>query len=112
VEGRAHAHRRRSQCGKNFLSNFIAFVVERGARLWYCCAAFSYLRETPISISPNALLTVFALLAAVTLGIGIGFAALGAWLVLPFAGAEVIGLAIAFVAVARRAARQQERIER
>jgi uncharacterized membrane protein len=55
---------------------------------------------------------VFALLAAVTLGIGIGFAALGAWLVLPFAGAEVIGLAIAFVAVARRAARQQERIER
>jgi O-antigen/teichoic acid export membrane protein len=78
VEGRADAYRGWTQCGKNFLSNFITFVVERGARLWYCCAAFSYLRETPISISPNALLTVFALLAALTLGIGIGFAALGA----------------------------------
>ena len=71
-----------------------------------------HLTGTPISISPNALLTVFALLAAVTLGIGIGFAALGAWLVLPFAGAEVIGLAIAFVAVARRAAQPRERTER
>ena len=55
---------------------------------------------------------MFALLAAVTLGIGIGFAAFGAWLVLPFAGAEVIGLAIAFVAVARRAAQQYKGTER
>jgi uncharacterized membrane protein len=70
------------------------------------------LRETLISISPNALLAVFALLAAVTLGIGIGFAALGAWLVLPFAGAEVIGLAVAFAAVARRAAQQYKGTER
>ena len=67
-----------------------------------------HLTGTPISISPNALLTVFALLAAVTLAIAIGFAALGAW----FAGAEVIGLAIAFVAVARRAEQQRERTER
>ncbi len=71
-----------------------------------------HLTGTPISISPNALLTVFALLAAVTLAIAIGFAAVGAWLVLPFAGAEVIGLAIAFVAVARRAEQQRERTER
>ena len=66
---------------------------------------------TPISISPQSLLTVFALLAAVTLAIGIGFAVAGAWLVLPFAGAEVIGLAVAFAVVARRAARQHERTE-
>ena len=56
------------------------------------------------SISPVALLTVFALLAAVTIGIGIGFALAGAWLVLPFAGLEVLMLGAAFIATARRAA--------
>jgi uncharacterized membrane protein len=53
---------------------------------------------------------VFALLAAVTIGIGIVFAAMGAWLVLPFAGLEAIALAIAFFAVARRIA-DDERTE-
>jgi uncharacterized membrane protein len=47
--------------------------------------------------------TAFALLAAVTVTIGIGFAVLGAWLVLPFAGLETLALAIAFFAIARRA---------
>lgn len=46
---------------------------------------------------------MFALLAAVTIGIGIGFAALGAWMVLPFAGLEALALAAAFFAWARRA---------
>ena len=55
------------------------------------------------SISPKALATAFALLAAVTVAIGIGFAVLGAWMVLPFAGLETIALALAFFAMARRA---------
>ena len=55
------------------------------------------------SISPQAMATTFALLAGVTLAIGIGFAALGAWLVLPFAGLETIALATAFAVLARRA---------
>jgi uncharacterized membrane protein len=55
------------------------------------------------SISPQALACVFALLGAATLGIGAAFAALGAWLVLPFAGLEACALAAAFIAVARRA---------
>jgi uncharacterized membrane protein len=63
------------------------------------------------SISPVALLTVFVLLAAVSVGIGIGFAMVGAWLVLPFAGIEAIALGAAFVATARRMA-DYERIER
>jgi uncharacterized membrane protein len=42
-------------------------------------------------------------MAVVTVGIGLGFAAVGAWLVLPFAGLEALGLAIAFFAWARRA---------
>jgi len=46
---------------------------------------------------------VFGLLAATAIGIGVAFAAFGAWLVLPFAGLEALGLAAAFFAVARRA---------
>jgi uncharacterized membrane protein len=42
-------------------------------------------------------------MAVVTVGIGLGFAAVGVWLVLPFAGLEALGLAIAFFAWARRA---------
>ena len=53
------------------------------------------------SISPTGLLGVFAALAAVTLVIGIGFAIVGAWLILPFAGLEVLILGVAFVVHAR-----------
>ena len=59
-------------------------------------------RSAGPSISPGALAAVFSLLAAVTVGIGIGFAALGAWMVLPFAGLEALALAAAFFAWARR----------
>lgn len=65
---------------------------------------FSVLLKRNCSISPAALARVFALLVAVTLGIGIAFAAVGAWLVLPFAGIEVVVLAAAFIAKARHAA--------
>jgi uncharacterized membrane protein len=54
---------------------------------------------------------VFAFLVAVTLGIGIGFAIAGAWLILPFAGIEVALLAIAFLVNGRHAG-DYERIER
>jgi uncharacterized membrane protein len=56
------------------------------------------------SISPQALARILILLAAVSLGIGIGFALQGAWMILPFAGVEVIALAAAFVLHARHAA--------
>jgi uncharacterized membrane protein len=52
-------------------------------------------------MSPAGLLSAFAVLAAVTLAIGIGFALVGAWLVLPFAGLEVLALGAAFVLHAR-----------
>ncbi|MCX7960755.1 MAG: DUF2244 domain-containing protein [Burkholderiales bacterium] len=55
------------------------------------------------SISPRGLALAFGLLAAAAVGIGAAFAAVGAWLVLPFAGLEAAALAAAFVAVARRA---------
>lgn len=61
-------------------------------------------------MSPAGLAKVFAALAALVLAIGVGFAAAGAWLVLPFAGLEVLLLGAAFVLHARRAA-DYERIE-
>jgi uncharacterized membrane protein len=60
-------------------------------------------RLTSCSISPQGLALVFVLLGATSIGIGVGFAAVGAWLVLPFAGLEVLALAVAFFALARRA---------
>jgi uncharacterized membrane protein len=53
---------------------------------------------------------VFAALACVVVAIGAGFAVAGAWLVLPFAGLEVLLLGWAYVVYARRAA-DYERIE-
>jgi uncharacterized membrane protein len=61
-------------------------------------------------MSPASLAKVFAALALLVLAIGAGFAAAGAWLVLPFAGLEVLVLGAAFVAYARHAA-DYEKIE-
>ena len=60
-------------------------------------------------MSPAGLATVFAALAVLTLAIGLGFAWVGAWLVLPFAGLEVLMLAAAFFVYARRAGAEVER---
>lgn len=62
------------------------------------------------SISPAALARVFLLIALVSIGIGIGFAAAGAWMVLPFAGFELAALGAAFLVNGRHAG-DYERIE-
>ena len=54
-------------------------------------------------MSPAGLAVAFAALAAITLAIGVGFAVIGAWLVLPFAGLEVLALVVAYLVYARRA---------
>jgi len=61
-------------------------------------------------MSPAGLAKVFAALALVVLAIGAGFAAAGAWLILPFAGLEVLLLGAAFVLYARHAA-DYEKVE-
>lgn len=73
-------------------------------------AGFSLTLKRNCSISPAGLLYVFAALSAAVLVIGTGFAIAGAWLILPFAGLEVLGLGVAFVLYARRAA-DYEKIE-
>ena len=71
---------------------------------------FSLTLKRNCSISPAGLACVFAALAIAVLAIGAGFALLGAWLILPFAGLEVLLLAGAFLLQARHAA-DYERIE-
>jgi uncharacterized membrane protein len=71
---------------------------------------FSRTLKRNCSMSPAGLAKVFAALAALVLAVGAGFAAAGAWLVLPFAGLEVLLLGAAFVAYARHAG-DYEKIE-
>jgi len=71
---------------------------------------FHVLLKRNCSISPRGLLLAFALLAALSMGIASGFAALGAWLILPFAGLEIALLGAAFWLTARHAT-DYERIE-
>jgi uncharacterized membrane protein len=71
---------------------------------------FSRTLKRNCSISPSGLAKVFAALALVVLAIGAGFAAAGAWLILPFAGLEVLLLGVAFTLYARHAA-DYERLE-
>jgi uncharacterized membrane protein len=73
-------------------------------------AGFSLILKRNCSISPAGLAGVFAALACVVVAIGTGFAIAGAWLVLPFAGLEVLLLGAAYLFYARRAA-DYERIE-
>jgi uncharacterized membrane protein len=73
-------------------------------------AGFSLILKRNCSISPAGLAGVFVALAVIVLAIGTGFALAGAWLILPFAGLEVLLLCAAYVMYARRAA-DYERIE-
>jgi uncharacterized membrane protein len=63
-----------------------------------------WLSKRNCSLAPRQLALIFASLATVSLGIAVAFAAAGAWMVLPFAGIEVLALGTAFVVYARHAA--------
>jgi uncharacterized membrane protein len=56
------------------------------------------------SLSSTGRIFVFAFLFIVSVGIAGAFAILGAWLILPFAGLEMLGLYLAFRYVDRHAA--------
>lgn len=73
-------------------------------------SGFRVVLKRNCSISPVALLRVFALIALVSIGIGVGFAFAGAWMILPFAGIEVAALGLAFLINGRHAT-DCERIE-
>ncbi len=66
-------------------------------------AGFSRVARRNNSLSSTGRFLVFAFLFAVSVGIAAGFALLGAWLILPFAGLEMLVLYLAFRCMDRRA---------
>jgi uncharacterized membrane protein len=63
-----------------------------------------WLLKRNCSLAPRQLAVIFGSLATVSLAIAGGFAARGAWMVLPFALVEVLALGVAFLVYARHAA--------
>jgi uncharacterized membrane protein len=66
-------------------------------------AGYSRVARRNNSLSSTGRLLVFAFIFAVSIGIAAGFAYFGAWLILPFAGLEMLVLCWAFSYVERRA---------
>jgi uncharacterized membrane protein len=67
-------------------------------------AEFSLVARRNNSLSSSGRLLVFAFIFAVSIGIAAAFAAFGAWLILPFAGIEMLVLYLAFRYMDRHAA--------
>jgi len=61
-----------------------------------------------ITVRPNNSLSVVntmklvCVLAAISISVGVGFALAGAWMVLPFAGLEIVAIAYAFYYITLR----------
>lgn len=63
------------------------------------------------SIAPRALWWLLGAMSGVSFGIGIGFAAFGAWVILPFAGLEMLAIAAAFYCMSRRVGDYEKFVE-
>lgn len=66
-------------------------------------AEFSLVARRNNSLSASGRCLVFAFVFAVSIGIAVAFAMLGAWLILPFAGLEMLVLYLAFREIGRHA---------
>ena len=66
-------------------------------------AGYSLVARRNNSLSSTGRLVVFAFIFVVSVGIAVAFALLGAWLILPFAGLEMLVLYLAFRYVDRHA---------
>ena len=73
-------------------------------------SGFSLVARRNNSLSSTGRLLAFASIFVVSIGIAVAFATFGAWLILPFAGLEMIVLFVAFQYMERHAA-DYERIE-
>jgi uncharacterized membrane protein len=69
-----------------------------------CAAEYERVARRNNSLSSSGRILVFAFLFIVSVGIACAFASFGAWLILPFAGLEMLGLYLAFRYVDRHAA--------
>ncbi len=86
------------------MGTVISDIPRRELRFEDRASGFRLLLRRNCSISPAGLMKVFAMLALASVGIASAFAALGAWMILPFAGLEVLLLGAAFAVTARHAA--------
>jgi uncharacterized membrane protein len=59
-------------------------------------ADYQFIARPNCSLSPKGRVLVVAIAAAFSLLVAIGFSLIGAWMVLPFAGLEVLAVAYAF----------------
>lgn len=66
-------------------------------------AEFSLVARRNNSLSSSGRFLVFVFVFAVSVGIAVAFAMLGAWLILPFAGLEMLALFLAFREIGRHA---------
>ena len=66
-------------------------------------AGYTYFRRHASSLDERLMLLVFGSLGLFSLIIAAGFAAAGAWLILPFAGVEIAALGTAVCTILRRA---------
>ena len=66
--------------------------------------ANTWLIKRNCSAGPQQLAVVFASLVAVSFAFGVGFAAFGLWMVLPFVGIELFAVGAAFFCYGRHAA--------
>jgi uncharacterized membrane protein len=66
-------------------------------------AKFSLVARRNNSLTSSGRYLVFAFVFSVSVGIAAGFAIIGAWLILPFAGLEMLALFLAFREIGRHA---------
>ena len=66
--------------------------------------AFRWIIKRNCSASPGQLAFVFGSIVLLSFAVGVGFAAVGLWMVLPFVGLELLAVAVAFVCYGRHAA--------
>ena len=76
--------------------------IERSERV--PAAEFERVARRNNSLSSGGRLLAFAFIFVISVGIAVAFAAFGAWLILPFAGLEMLVLFLAFLYIERHAA--------
>ncbi len=77
--------------------------------IWGQESGYTFTARRNNSLSSSDRLLAFGFIALVSLGIAVAFAWLGAWLILPFAGIELLVLLLAFRYIERHA-RDYERL--
>lgn len=90
----------RTAAARGLRFGYESFVDSRSPQEW----TVRWLLKRNCSLAPRQLALVYLVLCLLSLGIAAGFWALGALMVLPFAGVELLALGAAMVVYARHAA--------